>query len=152
MEKEISEIIKKNLPQEVGETLRKTLEEGERNRADLKDAVIRIKDLEEQRELLKNLIEEYKKKDERNSELEAREEALKAGENKLQIDTLTFQLASEKEKTAFTKEVALGLVRNIEYRKNIFDSETQAPYQDNNGNYIYPTNMAKNYQESKQAE
>ena len=39
------------------------------------------------------------------------------------------------EKTKFTKEVTLGLVRNTVYRENIFDSkDTHHPYVDPYGN------------------
>lgn len=36
------------------------------------------------------------------------------------IKNLSYQLAAEKEKTLFVKDVAMGLVRNTEYRKTVF--------------------------------
>lgn len=151
MELEIKAIIEKNLPAQVGEVLKLRLDKAEQD----VDSLKRLGDSYEHKlveiESLKKTIETYKAFDNRNATLEAREKAVADGERNLKIATLEFQLNSEKEKTQFSKDVALGLVRNTSYRKNIFDSEFQPSYQDSNGVWHYPPNTNKTYNEDKTA-
>jgi hypothetical protein len=78
-----------------------------------------------------------------------------------ELEKVKYQLASEKEKTGFTKEVALGLVRNTIFRKTVFDSENQAPYQVPDPNphayqgqttTVFPTPINKNLNETETEE
>jgi hypothetical protein len=144
LEKELQESIKKNLPQQVGETLKLRLDQAD---ADAKQ----VQSLEKlSLQLSKDLteahvkIEEYKLLDKRNSELDSRQKSLEKEERNLQLQRLTYELQAEKDKTEFTKSVALGLVRNLEYRKNTFDNENQAGYNGVNGQWIQPTTINKN--------
>ncbi len=152
MEKEINDIIKKNLPAEVGSILKQRLEQAETDaetvesqKRQLKENSARFSDLNEQ-------ILAYQKLDERNSKLEERERAVENKERSLEIETLKYQLASEKDKTDFSHKVALGLVRNVEYRKNIFDSENAMGYYDQQGKWVEPRNESKSHTEEKKAE
>ena len=121
MEKECKAIIEKHMPEQVGDVLKKRLKQAE------EDAI----KLKQQNELLVNnnltitnlekVISNYKNFDERNSNLEVREKAVAESERNLQIKKLEYELASEKEKTQFSKDVAMGLVRNTEYRKQKVD-------------------------------
>lgn len=141
--KEILEIIKKNMPEQVGSELKKLLEKAdfdakrvERLEADC--------DFNENKILeLSKSIEKYREFDQRNSTLEAREFAVKEHELSLREKELEYKLAAEKEKSAFTINVAMGLVRNVEYRNSVFSSGS-TPFQDNNG-YVTtgPTNENK---------
>lgn len=143
MTDEIRAIIEKNLPAQVGEVLKTRLEQAEKD-------VIKIKQQEETLQSknaaitqFEKLVADYKTKDEQNAKLEARELAVTEAERNLKIATLEYQLVSEKEKTDFTKNVALGLVRNTEFRKTIFDSENQGGYMGPNGVWVYPTPINK---------
>lgn len=149
MEQEFKAIIEKNLPAQVGDVLKKRLEQADND-------AVKIKQLEEQLVnrnqhviKLEATIADYKKFDERNAALEAREKACDIQERDLKVKTLEYQLQTEKEKTQFSKDVALGLVRNLEYRKNIFDSENQSGYNGPNGNWIQPTPVNKSLDETK---
>lgn len=154
LQKEIQDSIEKNLPKQVGDTLRKRLEEADRLETSLKVSEGRVETLS--RELSKSIetIEEYKRFDERNAALEVREKELKEKEIKFEIETLTYQLAAEKDKTEFSKNIALGLVRNTNYRKAIFDSENPGGYPmfDGQGNAHYPIATDRNYTETKTEE
>lgn len=151
MEKEIEEIIKKNLPAQVGETLRKTLQQGEQYKAEL-DVTLGSLEIEKKKVIsLSQQVEQYKVNDTRNLTLEARELKVREDERNLKVSTLEFQLASEKEKTQFSKEVALSLVRNTEYRKTIFNNENQQGYMGPNGVWVQPTPISKNLTEDKSA-
>lgn len=150
METEIKAIIEKNLPAQVGDVLKERLEQAE------KDAV-RVKQLEEQLgsrnqhvTKLETTISDYQKFDERNAALELREKNVGDAERNLKVATLEFQLVAEKEKTEFTKSVALGLVRNTEYRRTMYDNQNE-PYKDQYGNTMYQ-NKTQNSDETKKAE
>lgn len=151
MEKDIEEIIQKNLPAQVGTVLKNRLEQAEKDAEEVKQQKAYLEERSKEIQAFRVLIEDYKKFDERNLKLEEREKMVTEVERNLKIRELEFQLISEKEKTEFSKSVALGLVRNIEYRKNIFDSENQNSYQDSHGNYVYPTPINKSLNEDKTA-
>ena len=71
----------------------------------------------------------------------------------LKVIELEIKLSNEQEKSIFVKNVALGLVRNIEYRKSIFDSESsQVPVSDQYGNSrLEYVNNTKSYTEDSDA-
>jgi DNA repair exonuclease SbcCD ATPase subunit len=154
LEKEIQESIKKNLPQQVSDVLKARLEQADKDAARVKTLEKEVKDLEEQEEVFKSTIKEYNKLDERNSLLESRGKELETKERNLEIEQLKYQLSAEKDKTTFSQSVALGLVRNIEYRKNIFDSENPggAPTFDQYNNAHYPMSTSKHHESTERAE
>lgn len=150
--KEMEEIIKKNLPAQVGEVLSKELErlykvETEHNY--YKDIVskndVEIKEL-------RSKLEEHRVLDAKLKTIEEAQEKLNNETRDLKVKILEYQLEAEKDKTDFTKNVALGLVRNTEFKKSIFDNEIQQPYTDSNGVYHYPTPISKSLIETKKAE
>jgi hypothetical protein len=152
MEVEIQNIIKKNLPAQVGETLKKRLEQADIDASELKnykEAVIgRDKTITE----LTKKIEEYKQFDVRNANIDAREVAVKEEERNMKVKNLEYQLQAEKEKTVLIREVTMGLVRNTEYKKTIFDNESQVGYTDSRGNWVQPGNINKSLDETTKAE
>lgn len=151
MQEEIKAIIEKNLPAQVGETLKQVLDKGERDAKEL-DSLKEInqKNVNEIRRL-EEVISNYRALDARNSALESREKAASEKEAKFEADQLKYQLQSEKEKTEFVKDVALGLVRNINYRKRVFDSENQEGYYKDNV-WVQPTPTNKHLDETNTAD
>lgn len=148
MEAELKAVIEKNLPAQVGDLLQKRLKEADFNIQRLKDA---NNDLDHKDALIKDLrrqIVNYEKLDERNTLLEAREKAVADEERNQAIATLQYQLAAEKDKTEFSKNVALGLVRNSEYRRTLHDNIGNNGQRDIHGNPIY-TNITQNSSETK---
>lgn len=125
--------------------LKLRLEEADNDKA----ALEQVKKINEHNQItindLNEKLDKYKKLDERNAGLEAREAAVIEGERKLEVDTLKYQLESEKEKVTFTKEVALGLVKNVTYRESIFDAETRNGYYDSNNVWHPDVNTSRNY-------
>lgn len=150
MEKEFEEIIKKNLPAQVGEVLKIRLEQADKDAIQVKQQGESLKKKELESLALQQKIDKYVAYDSRNASLDGREKVIQEKERNLEIETLKFQLSAEKEKTDFSKQVALGLVRNMEYRKTVFDSENK-PYQDQHG-YTQYGNTTKNLEEKKNAE
>lgn len=151
MTDEIKAIIEKNLPAQVGETLKKVLEQGKKDSETVEQQAEQIKKLLKTAQEKDELIQNYKKFDERNSALEAREKACEMQERDLKVKTLEYQLEAEKSKTVFSQSVALGLVRNTEYRRDLFDTVSDNSGRDQYGNTIY-TNKTQNSTETKRAE
>jgi len=150
-EKEIQEIIKKNLPAHVGDVLKQRLLQADEDAIKLVALGKSYDAMAEREKSLISELEKYKQFDERNSSLDNREKELDKRENKLQVDTLTYQLQSEKDKTKHASDLALGLVRNTSYRKNVFDNETGQGYYDQNNNWIQP-NTSKSLIETREEE
>lgn len=150
METEIKAIIEKNLPAQVGEVLKQRLDQAEKDSARVKHLEQLLADKNHIITANEKLLNEYRQNDERNKNLNAREKEIEGRELKFQTDNLAYQLACEKEKTQFTKEVALGLVRNTEYRRNLYDSKSE-PYTDQYGQTQY-SNKTQNSEEIKKAE
>lgn len=148
MQDEFKAIIEKNLPAQVGDVLKTRLEQAEKDSDTVKNQNEKIKDLNEIIDKLENIIIGYREFDKRNAELETREIKIKEEERNLKIKTLEYQLACEQEKTSFTKEVAMGLVRNTTYRESIFDNENSQGYYDHKNNWI-PTNITKSSTKNK---
>lgn len=150
-EEEIAEIIKKNLPAHVGEVLKERLEQADKDTVKLKQQETALAEKNNKITSLEKTIEEYKQFDTRNAAITDRENKVTEAERNLKIATLEFQLQSEKDKTTFTRDITLGLVRNIEYRKTIFDSQSINGRYDDKGNYIQPYSETKNHTEDKSA-
>lgn len=150
MEIEIKTIIEKHLPSQVGDVLKKTLEQAEKDAIKVNQQEQSLINKNHTITELEKEIAKYQKFDERNATLEAREKTVSDGERNLKISTLEFQIQCEREKAEFSKQVALGLVRNTEYRKNIFDNQN-TPYTDKYGNTNY-SNVTKNLDETNKAE
>lgn len=139
MEAEFKLIIEKNLPAQVGDVLKKRLEQADADATKVKQLEDQLVNRNQHVTKLEATIADYKKSDERNAALEAREKACDTQERDLKMKTLEYQLQAEKEKTSFSKEVALGLVRNTEFRKDVFDTRSGPEGKDQYGNPQYAT-------------
>ncbi len=148
---EIQEILKKNLPQQVGEVLQSRLKQADSDASELVKHKGYVTDRDEAIKKLQAEIQKYMAFDTRNAELEKREKAVAVKENEMSIKELTYQLESEKDKTKFSREVAMGLVRNVEYRKSLFDTQSQGGYSHGN-DYIQPSPINKTLDETKTAQ
>lgn len=150
MTEEIKAIIEKNLPAQVGAVLKGVLEQAEKDAVKVKQQEEALVSKTATITGLEKTISDYRKLDERNGTLEGRERKVAEDERNLKIATLEFQLVAEKEKTEFSKSVALGLVRNTEYKRTLFDSQTD-PYKDQYGGTNYQTKTQQST-ENKTAE
>ena len=114
MTTEINEIIKKNLPAQVGDMLQERLkiaDDSEKTIPSLNDQINKL--LKTVSELESRLCSQ-KEIDQKIFESDTKKKQLEQDIAKFDIGKLTYKLEAEQEKTAFAKEVALGLVRNIE--------------------------------------
>ena len=150
LEKEFQELIKKNLPAQVGETLNEILQQAKKDSEKVKDLSEIIVSKDSTINGLNKMLAIYKEHDERNKGLEERETAVTERERLAEIANLTFQLNTEKEKSKFVSDVTMGLVRNTEYRKTIFDNQSDNAGRDQYGNPVY-VNKTQNSDENKSA-
>lgn len=125
-EVEIKEAISKHLPQAVGDVLQERLKKAdldaqqiEKYRALLDEQrVIHASDIK----TIATLQEELQK----HTALAKREEAIAIRERNAEILELKTKLEAANANSVFARDVALGLVRNIEYRRSVFDSEDRS--------------------------
>ncbi len=123
--KDISDAIEKQLPAAVGEVLRARLEQAD------KDAKLAATQKDRIAELLRENTQLQNRVDARDAQLKAhgdlakRETELAERERNLRVTMLEGQLAAAHDKTKFAQDVALGLVRNVEYRHSVFANSTK---------------------------
>lgn len=125
MDKDIVESIRKNLPQQVGDVLQKELNrlQGiERDHKALKEAH------EKTQQSLNSKNNEINKLNEllqAHEEITKREAAVSERERNSKIEELQVKLDAAESKQQFAEKLAMGLVRNIDYRKTVYDSRTE---------------------------
>lgn len=151
MTQEIEEIIKKNLPAQVGEVLQARLKlatDLENTNKYLNSSIEKLQLRE--KELIKE-IEVYKKHDERNAALDAREKTLMERERLQEVTELKTKLEEANKRADMVKEFTAGLVRNVEFKKRVFDSSSGPEGRDQYGQIQYATHTV-NKEESKTAQ
>jgi len=153
-EQEIKDIIKKNLPEHVGEILKERLAQAEADSKKVEELTESVSFYINEIKKLDEVICSYQKSDSKFQDLDSRENKLEKERNSLEIEKLKYQLSAEKDKAETIKSIALGLVRNTEYRKEIFDSENVGgtPVIDGQGNYHYPQPTSRVYTETRREE
>jgi uncharacterized protein with von Willebrand factor type A (vWA) domain len=151
LEEEIKLAVEKTLPRQVGDSLRKRLEQAD-NLENVNEAL--KTGLEQSKALVETLRSEISRLEQLKmvvTELNARERALDQREINLDITLLKAELEAEKSKSEFGFNVALGLVRNTQFRRNLSDSQTLPAMPGPNG-YDIPQNTFQTSTETKSAE
>lgn len=123
LEQDLKDAVAKHLPQQVGEELQKRLKQAD---ADAVIAAERLKKIDELREQIAVKDKKIREQEEllsKHEEVTKREAAVVERERNAEIESLKVQLLSANNNTQFAKEVALGLVRNVEYRSNVLKTE-----------------------------
>lgn len=122
IEQEISDAIEKNLPNMLGTKLRERLEQADKDALDLQ----RLRDkYAEKSESAKTLTAERdaaKEQLNQHKALDIRENEVAARERDAEIAGLKVQLNAEQRMSQYARDVAMGLVRNVEYRKSVFEN------------------------------
>lgn len=155
MDAQIQAILEKELSAEAGKVLKNLLEQGEQNAQEVEKLKGVIKEKEQTIKENENMIRDYVLRaifedqlNEKEAELAKQEKELKNKERELRIKELEYQLEGEKDKTSFCKNVALGLVRNTEFRKEMFYSNSDQV----DGHYAENGNWVGNYNTTKSEE
>lgn len=128
MKKDIQKIIEENLPKQVGEVLQQRLVKVEKIEIENKNLLVQLQERKDKERELRKQLEELKAYKSKESYLNKLKEDLLEKERNLEVEKLKYQLQSEKDKTQHSKEIALGLVRNLEYRSNIYKNTNGSDY------------------------
>jgi len=125
LNKDIKAAIAKSLPAALAEELQQVLKEGT-------DAIGLVAVLQNSVTHQDNVIKELENKlclhnklSDREKAVATKEQAVLEAERNAKVVSLEVQLEAQKSMTKFAQDLAMGLVRNTEYRKSVFDSETK---------------------------
>lgn len=135
MNKEIEEIIRKNLPQEVGETLKKVLEEGDVAKENLKLLQEDYEHVRDARDKYKSKLKDHVDLDIRENNLNNKESELKEKERNLEITELKIRLDEANKRSIEISGFVSSLVRNTQFRESVFGSTSKSTL-DQYGNSI----------------
>ena len=126
IENDLKELLTKHLPQATSDALQERLRQAdadkatvERQKEQISGLNTQIKELQAQ---FNNASDELKK----HGALATREAAVAEKERNADIAALKVQLEAAQGNTQFAKDVAMGLVRNTEFRRHVFDSENRS--------------------------
>jgi hypothetical protein len=125
IQKDIQDAIEKQLPAQVGEVLRTRLEQAEKDAATVKHNATTLAEFRSDIRKLESQVEARDAKLKQHGDIDKREAEVAQRERDLKITLLEAQLVTEKDKSAFVKEVALGLVRNAEFRRSVFENHNK---------------------------
>lgn len=139
IEQELKDTISRHLPQQVGDALQERLKKADRDAEDNAKLQLKINDLNaklsERDVTIGDLRDELKE----HADLAQREIAVEARERAAEVAELKIRLAAAEGNTQFAKDVALGLVRNIEYRSGaLTNRESEIAMPGSNGGPGYP--------------
>lgn len=129
---DIQDAINKNLPQAVGDTLRERLDQADRDNADLTKLRVRYEQLKKDHDALCHRIEALDDELKKHVVLDAREQVVSKRERDADLHAMTVRATAAESNAEFARNVALGLVRNTEYRQNLGTSSNKT-YPGQNG-------------------
>lgn len=133
---ELQEAINKNLPSMVGEQLVKRLDEADRDRTELQAAkALTARQAQTNGELLQHL-KEAQEALAKHTEIDVRETAIKDRERLAEAAELRTRLDCAEKSAQFARDVALGLVRNTEFRRDVFNSNNGRQIAVPSGGYV----------------
>lgn len=111
--------ISKHLPQMTSDALQLRLQQADAERKELDKTSDMLDRTAAELRRAKERYEIAESKLQKHKELATREAAVAEAERTLRIKELEFQLAASNENTKFARDIALGLVRNVDYRKTV---------------------------------
>jgi hypothetical protein len=128
--KDITDAIERNLPTSVGSVLQEVLKKAQLDAAKVVSLQSEVTCIRDANKKHIDAIRELEDRLKAHRELSARKAALDVRENRLELYEARIQLESSRENTKFARDVALGLVRNLEYRSNVHETLTKqvSPY------------------------
>lgn len=122
IEQEISDAIEKNLPSMLGTKLRERLEQADKDAAELGQFKKLHVTQGDQNQRLRDQVSALQEQLNQHKALDIRENEVAARERDAEIAGLKVQLNAEQRMSQYARDVAMGLVRNVEYRKSVFEN------------------------------
>lgn len=150
--KEINAIIKKNLPAQVGKELQEVLAQAEADRATLKLLNTEFKKLEANYDKLKDKEAEWQDLEEKDRVLTEEREKFEEEKRDAKVKELEYKLEQANLRADTIGNYTTNLVRNTIVRKNILDTEHRDGFTNDQGTWIPPRNVTKNYTEDTSEE
>lgn len=142
LEQDLKEVITKNLPQAAGELLQQRLAQADKDAVKVAQLSADLDVSRTRHSDALNKIHTLEAQLAAHAELAKREEAVATRERDAELKEVKAQLAASQENTKFARDVALGLVRNVEYRKTVHEGESlQQPYTPPGGGYPVNANV-----------
>lgn len=152
MKDEINAIIEKNLPAQVGEALKKRLEQADNDAAKISVMTEQVKSERETSDSLRAEIREYEKFNDRNAALDKREKDLAERERLQEVTELKTQVVEANKRADMVVNFTSGLVRNTDFRRTVFNNEHQNGYTSSQGQWVNDRNFNSNGTEEHKAE
>lgn len=152
LEKDMQELIKKSLPAHLSDTLNERLDLIPKLEKENDSLTKLLNTIRENNNELNNKLQEYMKYASISAGFDQRERELKEKEIKFEVDSLKVKLEAEQYKSQFSKEVVLGLVRNTEYRKEVFNNHAVNGRTGESGMYLQPYNEVNTSTENRKLE
>jgi len=126
IEQDIKDAVAKHLPQTLGEELQKRLKRADEDALKLKSTEDHASLIAKELSAANAKITELEQRLGRHLALSEREQAVVERERNAEIADLKFKLESANSNTQFARDVALGLVRNAEYRETVHQSASRS--------------------------
>jgi hypothetical protein len=123
LEQDIRDSISKNLSAEMGAVLKERLEKAEHDEREVVRLKAQVDKDANKYAVLLQLNADLQEQLKVHAALDVREVAIATRERNLEITELQVMLKEANARADFTKDVALGLVRNIEYRQSVHVAE-----------------------------
>lgn len=119
IEEDLKSVIEKSLPSAVGAVLQERLKRAEDDARKVEYLTSEVKTIREANFEHISSNKQLKAQLTAHAALEEREKAVAEREYKVDLYQANVQLEAAKANTQFAKDVALGLVRNVEYRNSV---------------------------------
>jgi HEPN domain-containing protein len=123
LEQELKDAVAKHLPQAVGEALQARLKQADADAARVESQKSLLGELRGQIDELNKQVRAQKDEISKHIALASREAAVDLRERAAEVSMLTIKLEAANGNTTFARDVAMGLVRNTDFRRTVFDSE-----------------------------
>lgn len=123
IEGEMLRVIERDLPNQIGSVLKTRLEQADKDAQELAQARLEIQQCKDKLLAQSRLLTEHGLLETRARNLAAKETELAARERELALELVKEQLRSAQTNAQFARDVAMGLVRNTEYRDTVFKTE-----------------------------
>lgn len=154
LKQEFEEAIDKHLSKEVGTRLQSRLRELENKEAQLEVRTAERDAFKNERDIVHKKLWDQQDFEKREQALETRAQELEKKERDLEITVLKIQNEEANKRALWAEGLAMGLVRNTNYRKGVFDSKSEnVPYQYPGGGMgIQNVNNSSSHQEDSVAD
>lgn len=136
IQKDLSAVINANLPAAVGAELQKVLAKGQEDANARVHLELQVTHLQQSLKTVQEALSEAEARLRDHRALDIRTVELDKRAAAMELDLLRHSLAQAQDNTKFARDVALGLVRNTEYRNSVFESQSSRQHVVPQGSFL----------------